>query len=140
MDSRQIISTQHPDWVVAARRFSFDLGDWLDKQFLKCIRFLWRKLTGAGAGRSGASELRMFPKPEKEMGQTFQTVLETLGPMERQVFICRYWYLDSSQEIAERFGLSRRKVRHMLDHFRKALDRCQTRTGADAEGEKASAG
>lgn len=48
--------------------------------------------------------------------------LSELTPVERSVFVCRYWYLDTSQEIAEKSGFSRGKVRSMLHRIRKKLN------------------
>ena len=48
--------------------------------------------------------------------------LGQLGPVERNVFLCRYWYLESSQEIAEHSGFSQAKVRSMLHRIRGKLD------------------
>lgn len=38
------------------------------------------------------------------------------------MFLCRYWYLESSQEIAEHSGFSQTKVRSMLHRIRGRLD------------------
>lgn len=46
--------------------------------------------------------------------QTVNTFLRSLKVTERDVFLCRYWYLDSIQEIAEDFGFSESKVKTML--------------------------
>ena len=39
----------------------------------------------------------------------------------RRVFLCRYWYLDSIGDIADRFGFSQSKVKSMLARTRKKL-------------------
>ena len=46
-----------------------------------------------------------------------QAIKET----ERSVFLCRYWYLDSTEEIAEKSGFSVSKVKTMLFRIRKRL-------------------
>ena len=48
--------------------------------------------------------------------------LGQLSVVERIVFLCRYWYLESSQEIAEHSGFSQTKVRSMLHRIRGRLD------------------
>ena len=48
--------------------------------------------------------------------------LGQLSVVERNVFLCRYWYLESSWEIAEHSGFSRTKVRSMLHRIRGRLD------------------
>ena len=45
----------------------------------------------------------------------------SLPLMERRVFICRYWYLDSISAIAGQFGFSQSKVKMMLHRQRKKL-------------------
>lgn len=47
--------------------------------------------------------------------------LGTLGEEKRNVFLRRYWYLDSVAEIAKRFGMSQSKVKTMLFRTRKQL-------------------
>lgn len=46
----------------------------------------------------------------------------SLSETERKVFLCRYWYLDSSQEITEQFGFSQSKVISMLHRTRGELN------------------
>ena len=48
--------------------------------------------------------------------------LGQLSVVERNVFLCRYWYLESSQEIAEHSGFSQTKVHSMLHRIRGRLD------------------
>ena len=48
--------------------------------------------------------------------------LGQLSVVERNVFLCRYWYLESSPEIAEHSGFSQTKVRSMLHRIRGRLD------------------
>lgn len=56
-----------------------------------------------------------------ELSQLIDSFVMTLSPAERRVFICRYWYLDSISEIAQRFGFSQSKVKMMLHRQRKRL-------------------
>lgn len=48
--------------------------------------------------------------------------LDSLKDAERSVFLCRYWYLDSTEQIAEKTGFSVSKVKSMLLRLRKRLD------------------
>ena len=48
--------------------------------------------------------------------------LGELNTVERNVFLCRYWYLESSREIGEHTGFSLAKVRSMLHRIRGRLD------------------
>lgn len=45
----------------------------------------------------------------------------SLPLMQRRVFICRYWYLDSVSTIAKQFGFSQSKVKMMLHRQRSKL-------------------
>jgi len=47
--------------------------------------------------------------------------LRKLPKQERMVFVCRYWYVDSIEEIAGRFGFTQSKVKSMLARTRKKL-------------------
>ena len=47
--------------------------------------------------------------------------LEALSDTERRVFLCRYWYVDSIESIAEQFGFSQSKVKSMLLRTREKL-------------------
>ena len=56
-----------------------------------------------------------------ELSQLIDNFVMSLSPMERRVFICRYWYLDPIADIAQRFGFSQSKVKMMLHRQRKNL-------------------
>lgn len=58
----------------------------------------------------------------KEILATINRFLGELTDIERNVFICRYWYLDSSEQIAEKSGFSVSKVKSMLFRIRKRLN------------------
>lgn len=47
--------------------------------------------------------------------------LGTLSPEKRNIFLRRYWYLDSIASISQRFGLSQSKVKTTLYRSRNAL-------------------
>ena len=55
---------------------------------------------------------------KKEVLYCVNSFLEALTETERKVFVCRYWYLDSTQEIADRFVFSQCKVSAMLHRIR----------------------
>lgn len=57
----------------------------------------------------------------KELQQAVNRFLSQLSQVERKVFVCRYWYLDATGEIARRYGFSDAKVRTMLSRIRKKL-------------------
>lgn len=57
----------------------------------------------------------------QELTRLLNEFLRILPQEERQVFVCRYWYLDSIADIAKRFGFSQSKVKSMLARTRKKL-------------------
>ena len=58
---------------------------------------------------------------QKEFARTLNQFLEKLPETERRVFLCRYWYMDSIEDIAERFSFSQSKVASMLHRTRGKL-------------------
>lgn len=56
-----------------------------------------------------------------ELTQILNAFLRKLPKEERQVFVCRYWYLDPVADIANRFGYTQSKVKSMLARTRKKL-------------------
>ncbi len=69
------------------------------------------------AGSASAEEAYAY----KETVQAFRQFLDTLPETQRRVFLRRYWYLDSIQEVCQRFGFSESKVKSMLHRTRKKL-------------------
>jgi len=57
----------------------------------------------------------------RELVRTINTFLAALPDTERGVFLCRYWYMDSIEAIAVRFGFSKSKVASMLYRLRERL-------------------
>lgn len=57
----------------------------------------------------------------QELRAKLNAFLKGLPKTERQVFLCRYWYLNSVSEIAAQFGYSESKVKSMLHRTRKKL-------------------
>lgn len=55
------------------------------------------------------------------LGEALNAFLGTLSTEKRNVFLRRYWYLDSISEISKRFALSESKVKTMLFRSRKRL-------------------
>lgn len=58
---------------------------------------------------------------QKELAQTLKEFLSALNTVQRNVFLCRYWYFDTEPEIAKRFGFTRTKVASILHRTRKQL-------------------
>ncbi len=57
----------------------------------------------------------------KLLAETIDEFLATLKESERKVFVCRYWYSDSIEDIASRFGFSASKVKMILKRNRDKL-------------------
>ena len=66
---------------------------------------------------------------QKELAVFFNRFLQSLSETERRVFLCRYWYLEPTANIAKGCGFSDTKVRSMLHRIRKRL-----RTAMEKEG------
>lgn len=56
-----------------------------------------------------------------EITESINRFLTTLSQTERRVFLCRYWYLDSINDIAAKTGFSASKVASMLHRVRGKL-------------------
>ena len=59
----------------------------------------------------------------KETVRTFRRFLDRLPQTERNVFLRRYWCVDTIEDIANSFGFSQSKVKSMLLRTRKKLRR-----------------
>lgn len=57
----------------------------------------------------------------KLLAETVKAFVADLPRTEQQVFLCRYWYLDSTESIARQFGFSHSKVKSMLHRIRGKL-------------------
>ena len=55
------------------------------------------------------------------LGQTISVFLRTQPKQMRNVFIRRYWYMDSIADIAHRFGFTQSKTKSMLLRTRNSL-------------------
>ena len=56
-----------------------------------------------------------------ELQKKLNAFLLALPRTDRQVFMCRYWYLDSVSDIAKRFACSESKIKSMLYRTRNRL-------------------
>ncbi len=56
-----------------------------------------------------------------ELAEIINSFLRSLPEDRRRVFVCRYWYCDSIEAIAARFGFSSGKVKSMLFRTRSKL-------------------
>ena len=58
---------------------------------------------------------------EQELAKAINDFLDSISPIERNVFVRRYWYMQSIAEIAAYHGFSVSKVKSMLFRIRKKL-------------------
>lgn len=65
----------------------------------------------------------------KELALIIDSFLRTLSDNERRVFLRRYWYFDSIEEISARFGFSQGKIKMMLLRTREKLKKQLEREG-----------
>ena len=54
----------------------------------------------------------------KELLRSVNRFLESLSEQDRSIFLCRYWYLDPIDRIAENFGFTPSKVTSLLHRLR----------------------
>ena len=94
-------------------------------------------LRGKGSGGEGGGEITLaleelagcipsdFDMESRmemaELTQILNKFVRNLSKAEHDVFLCRYWYLDSIEAIARRFDFSQSKVKSMLSRTRKKL-------------------
>ena len=57
----------------------------------------------------------------KELAASIDRFLKSLGEESRNIFVRRYFYLDSVREVADRFGVSESKVKSLLFRLRNRL-------------------
>lgn len=57
----------------------------------------------------------------KELVRVYVKFLDALPVTERRVFLCRYWYLESVETVAEKFGFTQSKVKTVLHRTRAKL-------------------
>jgi RNA polymerase sigma-70 factor (ECF subfamily) len=59
----------------------------------------------------------------RELARLLEAFLRGLPETQRQLFICRYWYLEPISELCRSFGFSQSKVKSMLHRTRRQLQR-----------------
>lgn len=78
-------------------------------------------LPDQGFGSQGIEEL--------ELTEILNAFLGTLTPEKRRIFMRRYWYMDSVNEIAEFCGISESKVKTTLFRCRESLRKVLLKEG-----------
>lgn len=74
-------------------------------------------MTDCAAPREGVEEGLL----RKESVRALNRFLASLPQAERQILLCRYWYMDPIPEIAKATGFSQSKVTSMLHRIRGKL-------------------
>lgn len=57
----------------------------------------------------------------RELGRVIDRFLRTLPEQQRRIFVCRYWYCDSIEEICNQFGWGQSRVKMALHRTRLKL-------------------
>lgn len=68
---------------------------------------------------------------DMELGEIISAFLRLQKPEVRNVFLRRYWLMESVEEIACRFSFSKSKVKSMLFHTRSKLEKYLKKEGID---------
>lgn len=68
---------------------------------------------------------------DMELGETVSRFLRLQKPEVRNVFLRRYWLMESVAEIASRFSFTQSKVKSMLFHTRNKLEKYLKKEGID---------
>lgn len=113
-------------------RLSTFLGKLTRNLAINCLKSRNAAKRGSGEWTVALDELQLFADdsqdPEaaasyRETADSFNRFLGTLPKTERDVFLRRYWFVDSISDIAESFGYSQSKVTSMLFRTRQKLYR-----------------
>ena len=126
--------TYHDAWNAMPPHRPSILSTFLGKITRRISIDRWRQLT---AEKRGGGELTLAldeledcvsgtgsienEMERRELEKLFNDFLNALPVTERRVFLCRYWYMDSIQSIAQQFGFSQSKVASMLHRTRAKL-------------------
>ena len=58
---------------------------------------------------------------KEKLSEAIRLFIARLPKTEKNVFLCRYWYMDSVDSICKRFSFSESKVKSMLKRTRDKL-------------------
>ena len=136
--------TYHDAWNAIPPHHPSILSAFLGKIARRISIDRWRRQTAAkrGGGEitlaleelkdcvSGTDHVELELQ-RRELARLINRFLGTLPPVERQVFLRRYWYLDPVAAIGDRFGFSQSKTASMLHRTRKKLRALLEKEGYD---------
>lgn len=142
-ESEECVSdTYHSVWNSIPPRKPNPLAPFLGKIVRNISIDRWRKndalKRGGGQIKLALEELRECTackdSVEKEIEQkelicAIRSFVHELPDTERKIFVCRYWYMESIQDIAARFGFTDNKVSLMLGRIRVKLQKYLVKEG-----------
>lgn len=133
-DSKECVNdTYFGAWnAIPPKRPDF-LGAFLGKMTRYISIDRWRKRTAKQRG--GGDILRSLEELQEciaandleqeldrqELARVFREFLSSLSEQERNVFLSRYWYLESVKAISQASGFSQNKIHSMLHRLRERL-------------------
>lgn len=133
-DSKECVNdTYFGAWnAIPPKRPGF-LGAFLGKMTRYISIDRWRKRTAKQRG--GGEILRSLEELQEciaandleqeinrqELARVFREFLSSLSEQERNVFLSRYWYLESVKAISQASGFSQSKIHSMLHRLRERL-------------------
>ncbi len=85
------------------------------------LEVIFDELEPTLASVGGPSDELLQELERQELASSLNRFLATLAKADRQVFVCRYWYMLSVSEISERFALSESNVKSKLHRTRAKL-------------------
>ena len=78
-----------------------------------------------------ADRAPFFEDDGEQLGRAMSDFLRTQSADARNVFMRRYWFLDSIEEISERYSFSQSKVKSLLFRTRERLKKYLQKEGID---------
>ena len=79
-------------------------------------------------GSAISSDIEIYLK-KKELVKLFDHFLSTLSERDRDIFVRRYWYMDSIKRIADRHNCGESRIKSILARSRKKLYYLLTEAG-----------
>lgn len=76
-----------------------------------------------------ASDIETYLRKKKEIIDIFDAFLGTLSERDRDIFVRRYWYMDSIKKIADRHNCGESRIKSILARSRKKLYYLLTEAG-----------
>jgi len=134
-DAKECVNDTYNDaWQSMPPHHPAILSTFLGKIIRRISIDLWRK---RNADKRGGGELSIVLDElqecvsgkddveteieRQELKKKINDFILSLPVPDRQIFMCRYWYMNSVSEIAKQFGYSESKIKSMLYRIRNKL-------------------